>query len=322
MKLRSYLSSIYSRVLIIYGILIVGIYTIYMSVFAILVFLALITVIPDVLIIFLVSLYLILVGIHSFINLNLVREERFPYELLRHQLVKTRVFIIAGLWFIVSLLIGFLVIPFSEGLELATPIITILAMSFAFSLCIALPSTAFVLYTFSSHKEARLCFKWILEILQRLSFIERKRKFVNKNLRWIKLAFSSCSSFLAEKPFNLELKEKEQYCNVIYTTMLIGSQKEIEQTSKNIDKLLISLGSKESDVKLREFLVALRCVAGKYQTSKEKEESLVELSDMWKPSSELDRFKARIKSPITVSIVAILTMILAVLALLFQAFKG
>lgn len=293
------------------------IYAIYMCVFSFLTFLVFIFTSDFLILLF--TLVLVFAGIHNSINLKLVREERFPDELLFHQLVKTRVFVIAGIWFIVALLMVFLTIPYSE--ELATPIITILAMSAALSVSIVLPAAFFGFYTFPSHKEARLCFRWILEILQRLPIIERK-KFVNKNLRWIKLGFDSCNSFLASKPFNLELKEKEKYCNVIYTTMLIGNQNEIEQTSKNIEKLLISLGSKGSDVKLREFLVALRCVAGKYQTSKEKEESLIELSDMWKTSSEFDRIKSRIKSPAIASIVAIVTLIIAVLALLLQTFKG
>lgn len=319
MKPRSYLSSKCSGILDVYGTLIVPIYASYMFILSFLVFLRLFIIVSDILTILLISLFLIFGTVHNIINRNLAREERFPYQLLYHQRISTRIFFIVAIWFISTFTIALLCYPYFE--ELAEPLTLILGMSFILSVSILLPSVILVLYTFHSHKEARLCFKVILEILQGLPIIERER-FVNKNLRLVKLSFNSCSSFLADKPFNLELKEKEQYCNVVYTAMLIGNPQEIERTSTNIKNVLVALGSKRDNVKLREFLVALRHIAGKFQTSTERELSLTELSDMLQASSSFDRFKARIRSPFTVSIVAIVTLAITVLAVLLQTLRG
>lgn len=321
MKLRFSLSSISSRFLNSYGKHIVLIYAIYNIVFSALLFVSLTVSILGFLGIVVFITFFAFWVLHTIINAKLIKKEYYPHQLLYHQHIKSLIFFISGLCLIGLVLIWGLVGAYITEQIFTVSVSQIFTVSILLFTSLVFPSLFFSMFSFTDHKEARLCFKSILKIFEKILQDKAKRiKIASRNLRWFRQAFRSCNSVLVHKPYTLELKELDRYHNAIYTAMLIGNSKEIKQMSKSVENVLDSLGAKRKDIQLRELLIALRHITEK--GGRNKKESLIDLSDLWKTSSRLDRLKARIKSPVTVSIVAIVTLIITVLALLFQTFKS
>jgi hypothetical protein len=257
---------------------------------------------------------------HWLITGNLSKKEVYPYQLLYDQHIKTWFFIIVTACFLALIPIGLLINAFPKNapfLALISQIFSILASALV---SLMFPSMPLVIGQFSYHKEARLCFQLIREILRNLPVGSTERKKIAyKNLRWFKRGFHACNSVLVHKPYSLELKKVDRYHDVIYSAVLIGNSKEVNRMSRSIGSLLISLGSREADIQLREFLIALRHIME--EEPKRGKGSVVALSDMWKTSSRMDRLKSRAKSPLTVSIAGIVALVIGLLSLLLQTLK-
>jgi hypothetical protein len=92
----------------------------------------------------------------------------------------------------------------------------------------------------------------------------------------------------------------------------------LEKFSVALQKALASFGSRQDDFDLSSLLIALQLVLGKDVKGKESTEELAKMI-LVKPSL-WERTKATIKSPSTVSAVSIVTLVVTILAIVFQFF--
>jgi len=263
-----------------------------------------------------------IVPFHSLITFIQTRKEAHPYQLLYHQQLKVRLFLLSSVSFFILMSMGIIMQAYSLKLEVGhVSLFTVVALLWGLMLSLTFSSAFFTVYTFNHHKECRLCLKLILEFFEKSLGDEKgMTQIAHKNLRWFKRAFSSCNSLLVEKPHSVELNEIDKYNNTIYGIALMGNSKEVGEMSRKIESVLNSLGKNKKSTKLRDLLFALKCIKQKDYSSDEGD-GLDDLSDIWRATSSLERIKSMLRSPLCTLTVAIIAMILALLNIALQFLK-
>lgn len=142
---------------------------------------------------------------------------------------------------------------------------------------------------------------------------------VDRHVKWLRKGFQRCNDFLLQEPYRIGVKNIDQYYERVFSTTLVGRENEIKEMSNYLDNMLTSLGRKEIEFDLSNFLKSLKYVSNKKVRELKLSQDLGEM--IFIRASVGERVKAKIKSPYTTSIVAIISMLITLIALIIQALK-
>jgi hypothetical protein len=175
------------------------------------------------------------------------------------------------------------------------------------------------LYSQTSYRITKLCFRASIDELEKI-LKQRKLpiKDAYKRFKWLRQGFQSCNDFLIDDPYNVTVKDIDEYYQRIFSFALVGNEEDLEKFSVALQKVLASFGKKKDDFDLPNLLISLQLILGKDVRGKESIQELAEMI-LVKPSL-WERIKAAIKSAYMVSVVSIITLVVAILAILFQFF--
>ncbi len=167
------------------------------------------------------------------------------------------------------------------------------------------------------YRMAKLCFRVTIDEFEIiLKQGKMPIKDAHRRFRWLKLGFQSCNDLLIREPYYVMVKNIDRCHQRIFSFALVGDKDDLHKFSVALQKVLASFGNKLSDFDLPSLLMALQLILGKEAKEKESTQELAEMI-LVKPSS-WERTKAAIKSPYTVSVATIITLVVAILAIVFQ----
>jgi hypothetical protein len=169
------------------------------------------------------------------------------------------------------------------------------------------------------YRIAKLCFRVSIDELE---IILKQRKLPIKDayrrFKWLRLGFQSCNNLLIDEPYYVMVKDIDKYYQRIFSFALIGDEKKLKKFSAALQKVLASFGDNRDNFDLPSLLISLQLILDKDKSGKESTQELVKMilvkSSLW------DRTKALIRSPFTVSLISISTLIVAILTIAFQFF--
>lgn len=169
------------------------------------------------------------------------------------------------------------------------------------------------------YRMAKMCFRVTIDELEG---ILKQRKMpirdAYRRFRWLKLGFQSCNDFLLKKPYCVMVKNIDRYHQRIFSFALVGEKVDLKKFSVALQKVLASFGNKKDDFDLPGLLIALQLILGKDEKGKESTQKLAEMI-LVKPSL-WEKTRAAIKSPYTISIISLVTLMVAILTIVFQFF--
>jgi hypothetical protein len=242
---------------------------------------------------------------------KLIRLERWRLALF--------IFTISSYFVFLAALEVLLYLHFDMG-RIPAPFNQIVVFFFSWFLFFIMASLVLNLRGFQTlYRMVKLCFRATIDELERI--LKQGKVPIDdayRRFRWLKLGFQSCNGFLIKKPYCVMVKNIDQYYQHIFSFALVGDKVDLEKFSVALQKALASFGSRQDDFDLSSLLIALQLVLGKDVKGKESTEELAKMI-LVKPSL-WERTKATIKSPSTVSAVSIVTLVVTILAIVFQFF--
>lgn len=253
--------------------------------------------------------------IHLRFYFKIAKMELCPYKILRLGCFRYRFLITAFISFFLSFTLVLPVSIFST--EIPSEIYDILMQISNIALLVAFPMfmIGFTLWvgSITDHKKARLSFKTVLnamELLRKKTNTNEKTKLIEKYVKWFRVGLRSYNSYLHEsKPTSLEIVNIKEYHRSLCNVALMGKQAEIDNTIEQVKSALNSMGRREKEDDLRNFLIALKNMKS---MKMEKDYPLSELNEMTRILPFSERVKEWLRSPYITSLVVIILSIIAI----------
>lgn len=252
---------------------------------------------------------------------KVARKEFYPHKLLHYNRLRLFLLKFSILLYcaVLSLLMGLPHVGFKIE-DLAPPINQILSLVLVWSVFFIM---FMLLFNFGPslppHKVARLSFILTMDAMKKL---ETQRmtwlRDAHKHLRCLKRGFQSCNDFLLKKPYQLKVKDIDQFYERIHGIALVGEKNDLKKIRRYVNDILASLGRNKSAFDLRSFLTTLQRLSGKKGSKAESSDELIQIflirASIW------ERTKVVVGSPYTRSVIAItmfiVTLVVEILKLL------
>ena len=116
----------------------------------------------------------------------------------------------------------------------------------------------------SSFRKTRLCLRVVSDALSQLPNERHQRiDFVKNYIKWFGEGLHSYNRYLFRKRRGLQIKNIDDYHNIVYMIALIGNPDEVKNKNEQVRMALKSLSKKEGEDSLRDFLISLQHIGWK-----------------------------------------------------------
>lgn len=256
--------------------------------------------------------------LHALVVKSIATKELYPYKILRRQSLLAFLLLITYAIIASYLASTFILAHFFPDLMIDVRLL--LLLNWFFSINTALFAILFFASFSSSlfishHTKSRLCFRVVLDCLNRLPNMEKRKRmeFVSKYFKFFRKGLHSYNKHIMKKmPEHPKVKNIDFYFDRAYLSALEGSPEELNNLAKYVEEAYDSLGERARDHDFLRFLMSLQHIRGEKGA---KNKSIYVLSDLITTIPLSRRIMSTLKI-VGALVVALLTIIAAIIRIM------